>query len=304
MKYRRLPASFILLIIFCFFGCGQGRVLENIDFEDTVSPEGRDLPQLPEINICVGSMITPQEGYVYYKELLDYIGKRLNAKVNFIEKKTYGEVNALLKNGNIDMAFVCGGPYVVGHDEFGLELLAAPVVGGKPLYYSYIIVARDSEVERMEDLEGKVFAFVDPMSNTGKLIPTYMLQELGKNAQSFFKECLYTYSHDSSIKAVAQQIVDGAAVDSLVWDYMDRKGSKYTDKTKIIKVSEPYGIPPVVVRPNFDQNLKVKLKKILLNMHVDPEGKLILERMSIDRFVEIEDSAYNTIREIKASIRE
>lgn len=304
MKLRLLPISLILLLTLYSFGCGQGKVLEDIDFEYTISLKDHDLSQLSEINICVGSMITPQEGYVYYKELLDYIEKRLDIKINFVEKRTYQEVNALLRSENIDVAFVCGGPYIVGHDEFNLELLVAPVVGGKALYYSYIIVAKDSQIQRIEDLEGKVFAFVDPMSNTGKLIPTCMLQELGRNPQTFFKECLYTYSHDSSIKAVAQNIVDGAAVDSIVWDYMNSKGSKFTDKTRIIKVSEPYGIPPVVVRPGFDSNLKVKIKNILLNIHRDVEGKLILGRMSIDKFVEMEDSAYDTMRKMKASIKE
>ncbi len=48
------------------------------------------------------------------------------------------------------MAFICGGPYVIGHDEFGLQLLVAPMVDGKPLYYSYIIVGKDSEIENLD----------------------------------------------------------------------------------------------------------------------------------------------------------
>jgi len=34
-------------------------------------------------------------------------------------------------------------------------------------------------------------------------------------------------------------------------------------------------------------------------MHNYPEGWLILEKMHIDKFVEIDDSNYNSIREIK-----
>jgi len=130
------------------------------------------------------------------------------------------------------------------------------------------------------------------------------LFEFGQTPQNFFKEWLYTYSHDNSIKAVAQGIVDAAAVDSLIWDYLDKKGSKYTKETKIIKISEPYGIPPVVVRPGLEEDLKIKIKDILLNMHSDKEGKDILEGMFIDRFVEIDDSLYDTIREAKTLIEE
>ncbi|MFH1854051.1 MAG: phosphate/phosphite/phosphonate ABC transporter substrate-binding protein [Candidatus Omnitrophota bacterium] len=301
-KRKLLLGCFIFLATISFVGCNRMESLEKIDLSDTVESEEIKSLQRPEINICVGSMITPEEGYAYYKRLLDYIGQKLDLKINFVEKRTYAEVNTSLKKGNIDVAFVCGGPYVMGHDEFGLQLLAAPVVNGKPLYYSYVIVGKGSGVEDLYGLRGKSFAFVDPISNTGKLIPTYMLHELGETPQSLFREYSYTYGHDRSIKAVAQGIVDGAAVDSLIWDYMDKNGSIYTQKTSIIKVSEPYSIPPVVVRPGLDEGLKTKIKDILLNMYNNEEGKEILKGMFIDRFIEIDDSSYDTIRHVRESV--
>lgn len=294
----------IILIFFLMFSsltCKPREKVTEIDFNDTVSLNYPDSRKQPSINICIGSIITPEEGYAYYKRLLNYIGKKLNMEVNLIEKQTYAEVNTLFKNKNVDVGFVCSGPYVKGHDEFGLELFVAPSVDGKTVYYSYIIVAKDSLIERFEDLKGKVFAFADPLSNTGKLIPAYMLQKMGQDTKTFFKEYVYTYSHDDSIKAVAQGIVDGAAVDSLIWEHMHRKNDRYALATKIIKVSEPYGIPPVVVRKGLDKGLKVRLKNILLNMHNEEEGQRILEEMLIDKFTEVDDSLYNGIREIMAT---
>lgn len=304
-RYKLSLFSMLLIFILSFFmGCGQEEKLEKIDFEDTIELKEKEFSQKTEINICVGSMITPEEGHAYYKKLLDYIGQKLDMKVNFVEKRTYAEVNGLLKNGGVDVAFVCGGPYVIGHDEFGLELLAAPLVDGEAVYYSYIIVSKKSGIKKFEELRGKTFAFVDPMSNTGRLIPTYMLYELGEEPQSFFKKCSYTYSHDNSIKAVAQGMVDGAAVDSLIWDYMDKKDRKFTKETEIIKISKPYGIPPLVVRPGLDEGLKIRIKDILLNMHNEKEGSDILKGMFIDRFIEVDDSIYDTIRKVRVHIAE
>lgn len=289
------------MLLFFGAGCGQKTKPQAVNFDETVSLSHTQNSQGPELNICVGSMITPEEGYAYYKRLLDYIGKRLTLKVNFVDTKTYSETNSLLKDKKIDMAFVCGGPYVEGHDEFGLELLCAPEVDGKAVYYSYIIVGKDSGIEKLEGLRGKKFAFADPMSNTGKLIPTYILkEEFGQTPDIFFKEYLYTYDHDKSIKAVAYGIVDGAAVDSLIWDYMDKKGAGFTKQTRIIRVSEPYGIPPVVARPGLE--LAPKIKEILLNMHKEQEGLDILNEMFIDKFVEVDDSNYDDIRKAKAFV--
>jgi phosphonate transport system substrate-binding protein len=256
------------------------------------------------IRIAVGGMITPREGFVYYRGFLDYIGKKLDRQVEFIDRENYREINQLLRSGNVDVAFVCSGPYVEGHRAFGLELLVAPQAYGQVVYYAYIIVARDSPIARFEELKGRTFAFADPDSNSGRLVPEYMLAKIGETPDSFFSKYIFTYAHDKSIKAVAQGIVDGASVDSLIWDYADKLNPQFTSKTKVVRKSAPYAIPPVVVRPGLDDKLKKALKQIFLTAHADPEGKAILEKMMIDKFVEIDDKAYDSIREMSAWVKQ
>lgn len=299
MNNKILSSFFILLLIFSIIGCEHKEKLAEIDFNTTVELQERSPSQKQGLNICVGSMITPKEGYAYYKALLDYIGDALKMKVDFIEKESYAEVNALLEQGKIDVAFVCGGPYIEGHDEFGLELLVAPQVDGKTVYYSYIIVHKDSNINKFEELRGKTFVFVDPISNSGKIYPTYLLKQMKETPETFFKEYVYSYAHDTSIRAVAEGIVDAGAVDSLIWNYMKKNESPFTKLTRIIKVSPAYGIPPVVVRQTLKKDLKDKLKQILIDMHLNERGKEILGKMEIDKFVEIDDSDYDSIREMK-----
>lgn len=304
MYNSKIFLKYLLIFLgFSLFGCESKVRLERVDFNDTVKVRNESVTEGFVLNVCVGSIITPKEGYVYYKELLDYVSDKLELKLKFIEKKTYLEVNEGLRKEEIDVAFVCGGPYIAGHDEFGLELLAAPVVNGKSEYYSYIIVGKNSGIERFSELRGKTFAFADPMSNTGKLVPTYMLYKLKETPDEYFKQYIYTYSHDKSIKAVAHGIVDGAGVDSLIWRFMDKNGKGDTKKTRIIKVSAPYGIPPVVVRPGLDAGLKKRLQRVFLKMDGDVSGRSILEGMCIEKFTKVDDSHYNSIRELKKVLK-
>jgi len=252
------------------------------------------------IRIAVGGMITPKEGFGYYKQFLDYIGEKLGRGVDFVDRENYAEINALVRSGKVDVAFVCGGPYVDGHDAFGMELLAAPQAYNGTVYYSYIIVSVDSPIKSFQDLRGKSFAFTDPLSNSGKLVPTYMLAKMGQSPKSFFSKVIYTQSHDKSVKAVAEKLIDGAAVDSLIWEYDNLKNPESTTKTKIIEKSPPYGIPPVVVRPGMDPQLKEKIRDIFLNAHKDIKGREILKKMMIEKFVRIDDRAYDSIREMKS----
>lgn len=250
------------------------------------------------LRIGMGAMITPKEGYVYYQRLQVYIGNRLGRKVQLVDRDNYDEMNRLLETGDVDAAFVCAGPYVEGKERFGMELLAMPLVKGKPIYHSYIIVHKESPIKRFEDLRGKVFAFADPKSNSGKLVPTYMLARMGETPDSFFSRYVYTNGHDQSIRAVAEKLVDGAAVDSLIWEYTALKNPKLTEQTRIITKSDPYGIPPVVVRPGIDPGLKQRLRAILLSAADDAEGREILKGMMIDRFVAGDDANYDTIRQM------
>ncbi len=244
-------------------------------------------------------MITPKEGFAYYQKLLHYLGDRLGRPVMLVDRRSYAEINALLKSGEVDAAFVCGRPYVDGHDEFGLELLVQPVAYGETVYYSYIIVNKDSDIENWRQLRGKSFAFTDPKSNSGKLAPTYLLAKNGETPENFFSKYSYTYAHDKSIKAVALGIVDGAAVDSLIWKYLIAAHPEYADMTKVIYRSQPFGIPPFVASPAAGKEVKMLLKEILLQMHDDPRGSDILAGMKVDKFVEGSDSDYDSIRHMK-----
>jgi len=256
----------------------------------------------PALRVCLGAMITPKQGRKYYQRLLDYIAKKLDRPIKRVEKTTYAEVNRMLRTDQIDFAFVCAQPYVDGHREFGLELLVAPQVKGETVYYSYIIVPKDSKAKSLADLKGKRFAFTDPKSNSGCLVPTYMLAQKGETPDSFFSEYIYSYAHDKSIKLVANGLVDGAAVDSLIWEYLNQFDPTHTTRTKIVQKSSPYGIPPVVVRPNLDKKTKRELRRIFLNMHLDPQGRNILQGMLIDKFVPVDDSLYDSIRQMQAYI--
>jgi len=294
-----LPVICMVFII-AAAGCNKTENAVEVSLSKTIDVEA--VPQGHEdksVRIAVGGMITPREGFAYYKKLLDYIGEQLGRTVEFVDREDYAEINTLLKTQTIDIAFVCGGPYVDGHSEFGMELLAAPHAYGGTVYYSYIIAHKDSPAKSLEDLRDKSFAFTDPLSNSGRLVPTYMLAQINETPDSFFKSYDFTYAHDKSIQAVAEGLVDGAAVDSLIWEYANRTNPVHTSMTKIIKKSPPYGIPPIAVRPGIDKELKEKLRHIFLNVHNDPKGQEILKGMMVDKFVPIEDSAYDSIREMK-----
>ena len=258
----------------------------------------------PPIKIGVASMITPVDAVKYYQSIIDYIGEQINQPVQMVHRRTYDEMDSLLEQGEVQVAFICAAPYVKNREKFGVELLVAPSVNGRSIYHSYIIVHKDSSLKTFADLKGKVFAFTDPKSNTGKLYPTYLLKTMNSAPDRYFKRHMYSYSHNKSIELVAKHVVDGAAVESLVYDNMIKSGSPYARQTRIVKRSPPYGTPPVVVTKDVSPALRDRIRDAFLTMNKSEKGKAILDAMMIDGFVRIADSAYDPIRKMERAVDE
>jgi len=246
---RLLVLLTTLASITLLLSCGRGETLRKVSLTKTGEVAVLGLSQREPLRVAVAAMISPRETLDVYGEIINYMGKKLNRPTQLVLRKTYAEANQLVQTGEVDLAFVCTQAYVEGKRDFGMELLVAPEVRGAPVYYSYIIVPADSLITNLEQLRGKSFAFVDPMSNTGKLVVTYMLAQRGETPDSYFSRYVYTYGHSNSIKWVARRLADGASVDSLVWDYASQTDPIYTEQTRIVPLA-PLRHAPGGYRPS------------------------------------------------------
>lgn len=252
------------------------------------------------LKIGVAAMISPKETFKYYQAILDYVGEKVGTKVELVQQPTYADMDKRLKEEAVQVAFVCSGPYVHDKEEFGVEILVVPVSYGKPFYHAYIIAPKGSPAKSLADLKGKSFAFTDPKSNTGKIVPEYLVAKaFGKSPEEFFSSVVYSKSHDKSIEMVAKGMVDGASIDSLIYDYAAKTDPTYTSMTKIVEKSPAYGIPPIVVTKGVDPKLKEALRKAFLGMHQDPKGKEIISKIMVDKFIIADDKNYDSVREME-----
>lgn len=256
-----------------------------------------------EIRLSVSGMITSPDTYPYYIKIIKYISRKTERPVVLIQRRTYAEVNDLIKKGKIDIAFFSEG-YVEVFKKGDAELLVVPRVKGESTHYSYIIVREKSGIMKFDDLKGKSFAFTEPHSGSGKIYPVYLIKKAGRTPENYFSEYIYTHSYSNSVRAVKEGEIDGAAIDSLTFDYLSARNSKQVDGLKIIQKSPPFGISPWVVRSGLDSKLKKELEKVFLDMDEDTEGQRILKGLFMDKFVKGKIDIYNPIEEMISFIEE
>jgi phosphonate transport system substrate-binding protein len=232
------------------------------------------------------------------ERLISYISKKIGVPIRIVQRKTYQEINDLIRQKEVDIAFVCSLSYIIGKEKSGMELLVIPKTKGRPQYYSYVIVSRAGLAKSIEDLKGLLYAYPDPLSNSGFLYPRYRLSKAGYNPDEFFRKWIRTNSHSASIEAVNDGFVQGASVDSYIYDLMSILNPELISNTKIIETSPPFGFPPVVVRKDLPGDVKEKLRTALLQMEEDPAGKKILQTMLLEGFVKGDDSLFDSVRKM------
>ncbi|GBD85898.1 phosphate-import protein PhnD precursor [bacterium BMS3Abin02] len=294
----RIALVTILSILLAACATPGASQLPFVDFaqRQPIPPAGGG--QVKPLRIAVAAILSPEGNIENYGALADYLSSKLERPVEIVQRRTYQEINDLLKSGEVDVGFVCTSAYVAGHDQFGLRLLVAPEIEDRTVYYSELIVPYDSTAKDMSDLRGVVFAFTDPISTTGRIYPTYLVEQLGETPETFFARTFFTYSHDRAIKAVAAGVADAAGVDSLVLDYALRRDPNLASQIKVIDRSPAFTIPPVVVSPDVSPRQAAELRDLLLSISTDPAGVTVLAALGIDGFVPIADSAYDGVREV------
>jgi phosphonate transport system substrate-binding protein len=207
-----------------------------------------------------------------------------------------------LRDGSVDVAFLCGLPYVrlSRDDPTLLAPLAAPVLAepryeGQPIYFSDVIVRRDSPFESFADLRGRSWAHSREDSFSGCLLARYHLREMMETA-AFFGSVTYSGSNQKSIRAVVDGEVEAAAIDSHVLAVERRNQPELDKQVRVIAVLGPSPIPPVVASTRLGSPLQARLREAICGLHQDPIGRQVLGDGVIQRYTPIDDSAYDDIR--------
>ena len=250
------------------------------------------------VSLAIASVMNPRRSFAGWYALAKHLENRLGVPVDLQQRRTYTEIDQLLESGDADFGLLCSGPYVGLRKRGLVKMVVIPRVNGAITYNSLFIVPGSSRASSLADLANHSFAFSDPISNSGALYPTFVLHKEDQAPESFFSRLTYTYGHDRSILSVASGVVDGAAVDSLIYDAMLRDGSLLPDQVRVIHSSPDFGINPIVAAQHVSQQRVQAVRTALLAMAEDKAGRAILDDLGIDQFELGSYSSYQSIEEM------
>ena len=230
-----------------------------------------------------------------------YLSGAVGTKVEFNSRRSYRDIMGMLRNDELDLAWICGFPWVVHQSQ--LRGLCIPLYHNEPWYQSYLIVsASDTQTASPKDLRGKTFAYSDPDSNSGYLVPRTTLLKAGIDPDRYFARSFFTWGHRNVVSAVASGLADAGAVDGYVWETLKQVAPDLVAKTRVVWRSESYGFPPLAVRASLDSETELRLRNAFLNMHRDKDGRRLLVELNLTGFAAFRPEVFDGIARLTAIV--
>ncbi len=233
-----------------------------------------------------------------YEAIAETVGRRLGKSTELVVETDYENC----RNDVNDICFVCSLPYV-HFERQGVAPatpIAAPILQGdryegRPIYYSDVIVHKDSPAESFLDLRGKSWAFNEPLSQSGYGITRYHLVSIGET-DGFFSEVVDAGFHETSVRMVADGRVDASAIDSQVLAIEMRDHPDVAGNLKVVDALGPSTIQPVAVSKRFGPEFREEVREVLLDFHRDERGREVLDGGMIERWAQVGPADYDDVR--------
>jgi phosphonate transport system substrate-binding protein len=240
-------------------------------------------------------------------------------KVKGAVPTSYVAVVEALGTGKADFAAFSTFAYVLAKDikKYEIEAVLKVLRGhGETSYKGQIIAHADSGINKIEDLKGKKFAYVDPTSSAGFIMPAQLFKEKGIQ----LGDIVFALKHDSVVTMVYNKQVDAGAtfwdppvikeVDGKkieeVFDARHLVKTQYPDVEKQVKIigftaeipNAPWVIrSKVLADPQANARLKQAVVDAILEYAQTAEGKeVIFKLQDLTGFQRTSDEEYADCR--------
>ncbi|MDT8421958.1 MAG: phosphonate ABC transporter substrate-binding protein [Desulfuromonadales bacterium] len=231
-----------------------------------------------------------------FTNLVQYLEKRLGVPIQFKTSTDYAGVITGMQFKHVDFAYFGPKSYCEASKRADAEAFAIEVgQDGTNGYHGVIITNKQSGLNTLSDIKGKTWAFTDPNSTSGTLVPTvFFTKDLKINPEKYFSKVIYSGSHEASMLAVKGNKIDAASTNDLDMDRGDGKHWNKDQDFNILWTSKLIPGSPMAYRKDLPESLKKALKDAFLAY----DDKAGLEQLKLSKYADVADSDYDPIREL------
>ena len=267
------------------------------------TPSAATDPSWPkEITFALLSTENASEITRRWGPILAQLEKDLGIKVKPVTASDYRGTIEALKFKKAEIGHLGPKSYVEAstNNYANVEPIAQlQLANGSLGYRSCLIVHADSDMFSPEDIAGKTFAFNDPNSTSGYLVPSaFFMTEMNVDPKKYFSKVTFSGSHEASILAVANKKAEVASTNLPDLQQLTRENKVPRNALRVIWVSKLIPNDPIVVRKDMPPSLRSAITESLTTMKArNPEAFKEI-RAWVGNFVPADDAKYQVIRDL------
>ncbi|MDD5773046.1 MAG: phosphate/phosphite/phosphonate ABC transporter substrate-binding protein [bacterium] len=232
-----------------------------------------------------------------YKYITDYLSKHLGLDVRAEVLSNYGKICDVFLNNEVDAGFFGSFSYVLTRAQTNIIPIARPVeLDGTSTYTGYIFVRKDSGIKSAKDMKDKVLALVSRATTAGYIFQLDYFQKNGiKDMEKYLSKIYFAGSHDAAAWSVYTGEADIGGCKNHIFNELCKKNPDFKNNMVILEESVQVPSNGIAVRADIDPDLQKRLKDLLLNLDKDQEGKELLKKFAVIKFIETSDKDYDAL---------
>jgi phosphonate transport system substrate-binding protein len=196
--------------------------------------------------------------------VMNAVCAKAGVRCEWVDIPTYQGVVEALGAGTLDLAYLGGATFVQAHER--LDAIPIAIRDVDTRFSSTIVALSDSPIRRLEDLQGKSFAFGNRSSTSGHVMARYFLERAKVHPEGFFGSVENTRNHDETLARVAGGKVSAGIVNNAVGYKAMLAGGKYAGELRVIWETPPYIDYVWTVRREMPRDLRQKLLDAFLDL--------------------------------------
>ncbi|MFS0561550.1 phosphate/phosphite/phosphonate ABC transporter substrate-binding protein [Terribacillus sp. 179-K 1B1 HS] len=243
------------------------------------------------------------------KPLEGLLEEELDIPVDVSVSTNYNTIVEAMSSGQVDVGFLPPTAYVLAHEKDAADvILQSQRYGVNPedgsptdelvdYYLAQFVVKADSDINSLEDLEGKSIAVQDVTSSAGYVWPAGALDEVGLDIQQDLTPTIVK-GHDAGIISVLNGDTDAAVTFQDARNTVSGDYPTVFEDTKVIATTEKIPNDTIAITPEINDEWKEKITDAFINIGKDPEGlEIIRDVYTHEGYVKSDDSNFEVVRE-------
>lgn len=289
--------------------CASNSVNSN-ETTAVTSPTASSVSDPQELTFGIISTESQANQKPIWEPFIAAMSKELGMPVKAFYVTDYAGVIEGMRFKKVDASWFGGKSYIEAAKRANAEAFALTVSDtGERGYYSYLITNKNNPIAAeakamggdkyvIKNAKNLSFAFNDPNSTSGYLVPSYYIFAANNvNPKAAFERLIFAGSHEATALAVANNKIDVATNNSESLSRLEKTNPAARQKIETIWTSTEIPSDPIAYREDLSEGLKEKIRNFFYNY----KDKAVLGPLEWSGFESADDKRWNTVRELEYS---